>query len=111
MVKLGTALNHCRRRRFNEAFTRDEGGMPRTWTPRVDIAAITQAARGEAARSLALLALFRLDAPPAAVEAVQAAVISLLAERQVRICQGFAVVQNRWPPSNRLRDASRTSEQ
>ena len=58
--------------------------MPRSWTPRVDIGAVTQAARCEAARSLALLALFRLDAPPAAVDAVHAAVLSLPAERQAR---------------------------
>lgn len=81
----------CQSCRFNEAFTRDEGGMPRSWTLRVDIAAITQAARCEAARSLALLALFRLHAPPAAVEAVQTAILSLPTERQVRLCQGSGI--------------------
>ena len=60
--------------------------MPRTWTTRINIGAITQAARARSAQCLALLALFRLGVPPSAVAPVEAAILSLAAERQVGGC-------------------------
>ena len=70
------------RRRFNQVFSRDDKGMPRSWTPRVDVGAIAVDARRGAAAVLALLACLRVDAAPAASAVLDAAVRSL-AERPV----------------------------
>ncbi|KAF8071092.1 RHD3 [Scenedesmus sp. PABB004] len=44
---------------FNHAFSLDEHGTPRTWRPKDNIPALARAARREAARVLALLAVVR----------------------------------------------------
>lgn len=70
------------RRRFNHVFTRDDNGMPRSWTPRLDVGAIAVDARRGAAAILALLACLRADAASAASAVLDGAVRSL-AERPV----------------------------
>mmetsp|Transcript_3599 Transcript_3599/g.10456 ORF Transcript_3599/g.10456 Transcript_3599/m.10456 type:complete len:858 (-) Transcript_3599:898-3471(-) len=78
--------------RFGLVFSRDDGGMPRSWTPRVDIAATAAAARREAAAVLALLACLRLDAPPAACAALDAAVGSLADQPDHRASRAGSVI-------------------
>ncbi|CAL8460688.1 g219 [Coccomyxa elongata] len=55
-----TALPRMKER-FTEVFSKDEGGMPRTWGPRANIQAANQKARLAAAQLLAQLAVLRLD--------------------------------------------------
>lgn len=59
--------------RFAEVFQRDEQGMPRTWQPSVDIAAVTAAARRAAAQLLAQLCFVRSSEGGAAAAAGAAA--------------------------------------
>lgn len=44
-----------------QVFSKDEGGMPRSWGPRANIPAANQKARLAAAQLLAQLAVLRLD--------------------------------------------------
>jgi hypothetical protein len=46
---------------FVQVFSKDEGGMPRSWGPRANIPAANQKARLAAAQLLAQLAVLRLD--------------------------------------------------
>ena len=57
-----TALSRMKDR-FSEAFTRDEKGLPRRWSPSENIGDLTQAARAQAAMLLAQLAILQLGQP------------------------------------------------
>ncbi len=46
-----------------QVFSKDEGGMPRSWGPRANIPAANQKARLAAAQLLAQLAVMRVDSP------------------------------------------------
>ena len=48
-------------RMTEQVFSKDEGGMPRTWGPRANIQAANQKARLAAAQLLAQLAVMRLN--------------------------------------------------
>ncbi|KAK9811028.1 hypothetical protein WJX73_007637 [Symbiochloris irregularis] len=70
--------------RFSELFSDDENHIPRTWGTKVNIPAVTQAARQGAAEVLALLAVDRLADPEADFSVVDRAVRSLAAEAPQR---------------------------
>lgn len=55
-----TALSRVKDR-FNETFQRDESGMPRSWTPSVDVGAVAATARKAGASLLSNLCFARLD--------------------------------------------------
>eukprot|EP00899_Mesostigma_viride_P026035 jgi/Mesvir1/6616/Mv12750-RA.2 len=62
-IKEAISSVHVRvRERFNQKFIKDSNGMPRLWNPKDNIPAITRAAKVAAARLLATLAVWRLDA-------------------------------------------------
>lgn len=71
-------------RSFSEVFSRDEGGLPRSWGPRADVPGAAAEARAASARLLALLAVMRLDVPAPAVATVEASICSL-ATQHVRL--------------------------
>jgi hypothetical protein len=72
-------------RRFNEVFLRDEAGLPRAWSARANIPAVTASARAAAARLLAQLAVLRIDPPPpAGLETLEVAISELAAAKEVR---------------------------
>jgi hypothetical protein len=78
-----TALPRLKER-FSDAFLKDDAGLPRSWTPAVDVAAAAAGARRAAAALLAQLSVVRLDegaAAAAAAAAVDVAVASLAEER------------------------------
>lgn len=63
--------------RFNEVFQRDEHGMPRTWQPSVDIAAVTASGRRAAALLLSQLCFVRTGPTSPETAAAEAAVLRL----------------------------------
>lgn len=64
-------------RRFNEVFQRDEHGMPRTWQPSVDIAAVTGSGRRAAALLLSQLCFVRSGPTSPETAAAEASVLRL----------------------------------
>lgn len=64
-------------RRFGEVFQRDEHGMPRTWQPSVDIAAVTASGRRAAALLLSQLCFVRSGPTGPDTAAAEAAVLRL----------------------------------
>jgi len=65
--------------RFAEVFQKDEQGMPRSWTPSVDIAAVANEAKRESARLLSMLCVVRLGATAGATgpDEVERAILRL----------------------------------
>ncbi|KAL4442065.1 hypothetical protein ABPG77_011326 [Micractinium sp. CCAP 211/92] len=71
-----TALSRVKDR-FNEVFQRDEHGMPRTWQPSVDIAAVTASGRRAAALLLSQLCFVRSGPTSPETAAAEASVLRL----------------------------------
>lgn len=70
--------------RFNELFSRNDEGLPRSWNPRVNVSAVAAESRRGAAQVLALLAIIRFDMPADACATIDAAVASLVEQLERR---------------------------
>lgn len=92
-----TALSRVKDR-FSAEFNRGEGGMPRSWTPAVDIPAAAAAARRAAGLLLAQLCAARVDDGGRGPDFIETAVAQQLVEEKGPAVTGFDLQSaQEWP--------------
>lgn len=79
------------RERFSQLFFRNDEGLPRSWTPRVNISAVAAEARRGASQILALLAFIRFDSPGGACAAIDAAIAGLASQLERHASRAVSV--------------------